>query len=86
MPVAGIDTTTNPGTQYLTLTYRQYALETGVTVNLQTSPDLINWTTVTPPDLSQQVGTDPNTGDPIMEMGAVMTGTTQFIRLNVTSP
>jgi len=87
LPASDINTTTKPGTQYLTLTYRQGPYLTGMTVNVQTSPDLQTWTTVNPPDLSQQVGTDSTTGDPIMEVGVKRTGATkQFIRLNVTSP
>ena len=86
LPSVGIDTTTNPGTKYFTLTYRQYASESGITVNVQTSPDLQTWTTVTP-DLSQQIGTDPNTGDSIMEVGVKASGeANQFIRLDVTQP
>jgi len=85
LPTVG--TTTNGGIGYLTLTYRQYALSTGITVNVQTSPDLKNWTTVNPPNLSQQIGTDPITGDPIIEVGVLANGTNkQFIRLNVTMP
>jgi hypothetical protein len=34
----------------------------------------------------QPVGTNPNTGDPIMEVGVITTGAKQFIRLDVTSP
>jgi len=83
LPTLGM--TTIGGTTYLTLTYQQDAALTGVTINVQTSPDLQTWTTVSPPDLSQQVGTD--SGDPIMEVGVKATGATkQFIRLNVTMP
>jgi hypothetical protein len=85
LPIVGM--TTVNGTTYLTLTYRQYAMETGITINVQTSADLQTWTTVNPPDLSQQVGTDGTTGDPIMEVGVAVNGTKkQFIRLNVTQP
>jgi hypothetical protein len=53
---------------------------------VQTSPDLQNWTTVTP-SITKQISTDPNTGDPIMEDEVNTNGQTQeFIRLNVTSP
>jgi kumamolisin len=85
LPVVG--TTTAGNTLYLTLTYRQYALATGLLVNLQTSPDLLTWTTVTP-DLSQQVSTDSVTSDPIMEMGVILPANTtrKFIRLNVSQP
>ncbi len=94
MPVAGMSTI--GASQYLTLTYRQYALETGITVNVQTSPDLQNWTTLTltntsPPTNTatytlQPVSTDPTTLDPIMQVEVPFSGTSEFIRLNVTSP
>jgi len=95
LPTLGMTTTGE--TQYLTLTYRQFALETGITINLQTSPDLQTWTTVavaTMPNLTIietgvaiiQTGNDPNTGDPIMQAQVPLTGTKQFIRLNVTQP
>ena len=81
-----MDTTTTPGTTYLTLTYRQFAGVTGITVQVQTSTDLQNWTTVTP-NISHQVGTDPATGDPIIEDEVNTNGVaSEFIRLNVTSP
>jgi len=85
--LAQVGTTMVSGTKYLTLTYRQYALETGITVNLQSTSDLQNWTTVKPPDFSQQVGVDSTTRDPIMEVGVKTNGSIeQFIRLNVTQP
>jgi hypothetical protein len=85
LPAVGISTIV--GTEYLTLTYRQNPLETGITINVQTSSDLKTWVTVKPPDLSQQVGIDPTTGDPIMEVGVKMNGSNkQFIRLNLTQP
>ena len=84
LPAVGVDTTTTPGTEYLTLTYRQSAAMIGVIVNVQTSNDLQTWKTVDPPDLFQQVGTDSTTGDPIMEVGVKLTGSAnQFIRLEV---
>jgi len=86
LPVLGHDTTTTPGTTYLTLTYRQYAYATGISRYLQTSSDLVNWTTLNPADILQQVGTDPTTGDPIVEIGVKATGSSQFIRMQVTSP
>jgi hypothetical protein len=87
LPVLGINTTTYPGTNYLTLTFRDSSATTGITTHLQTSPDLQTWTTETPA-LSQQTGTDPTTGDPIMEVGVIIPANTtqQFIRLNVTQP
>jgi len=86
MPIMGIDTTTTPGTQYLTLTYRQTPSATGFTVNLQASTDMINWQTVTP-DISQNMGTDPLTTYPIIRVGNAMTGAPQkYLRLNITMP
>jgi hypothetical protein len=85
MQTTDVDTTTTPGTTYLTLTYRQYAKLTGITVQVQVSTDMQNWTTVTP-NIIHQVGTDPTTGDPIIEDEVTSTATTEFIRLNVTQP
>jgi hypothetical protein len=88
LPTMGIDTTSTPGAQYLALTYRQYQSLEGVTVAVQTSTDLMTWTTVNPPDLRQQVGIDSNTGDRIIEVGILIPPGTQrqFIRLSVTQP
>jgi hypothetical protein len=83
LPTAG--TTTVSGTQYLTLTYRENALETGITVNVQTSPDLQTWTTLINPTITQ-TGTDMNTGDPIMQVSVPVTSPAEFLRLNATSP
>jgi beta-xylosidase len=85
LPTVGTDTTTLPGTSYLSLTYRMSALACGVTINLQGSPDLKTWTTLTP-DINQQIGKDGVTGDPIMELGVKLVGTCEFLRLNITSP
>lgn len=86
LPVMAIDTTTTPGTPYLTLTYRQYSLMTGTTINVQTSTDLLTWSTVTP-DLAVQTGTDANTGDPIMRVGVKTNDAPKlFMRFNVTQP
>ncbi len=83
LPAAGL--ASSNGTRYLTLTYRRYALLTGVTVTVQTSPDLVTWTTATNPTVLAS-GSDPATGDPIMEVGVPLTGSRGFIRLNVTQP
>ena len=86
LPTVGKDTTSTPGTTYLTLTFREWASATGVSVNLESSTDLQTWTPVTP-DIEQQIGADANTGDPIMEMGVNATGSARkFIRLNVPPP
>lgn len=85
LPVVAVET--NSGDTYLTLTYRKNATAGGLTVNVQASPDLAAWTTASPPDLSQQMGTDPLTGDPIVKVGVKTSGAPKFyIRLNVTSP
>lgn len=92
LPVAALPSliiapATTPST-YLALTYRQNAKKTGVTINVQTSPDLQSWQTVTP-DRIQSVGTDPTTGDPLIQVLVKATTPTpakEFIRLNVTSP
>jgi hypothetical protein len=84
LPTVG--TTSISGNSYLTLSYRQNPLVTGMIVNLQTSTDLQKWKTVTPSSI-QQVSTDPVTGDPIIQIQVqVKPGTSaEFIRLNVTS-
>jgi len=80
LPVVG----TSGGGQYLTLTYRQYAQMVGVTIYVQTSSDLQTWTTVSNPTITQ-TGTDSN-GDAIMQAEVPVSGTAQFIRLNITQP
>jgi hypothetical protein len=92
LPAVGMSTT--GGIHYLTLTYRQYAGISGISVNVQTSADLRTWTTLTltttiptPATYTlQQVSTDLNTGDPIMQVQVPSIGTREFIRLNVTQP
>jgi len=86
LPAMGIDTTSTPGDQYLSLTYRENLSLENVTVTVQTSFDLKTWTTVNPPNLLQQVGTDSHTGDPIFEIGVLIPPGTpkQFVRLSVT--
>lgn len=84
LPTVGL--ATSGGAQYLTLTYRQNLGITGVSVNVQISSDLKNWQTVVP-DFITEVGTDPITGDPIVEDAVNTYGSNrEFIRLNVTSP
>ncbi len=75
--------TTSNGTQYLSLAYRQYASLSGVTVSVQTSPDLVTWTTVDNPTVLAS-GTDPVTGDPTTQVGVPVSGSSEFIRLDVT--
>jgi cyclophilin family peptidyl-prolyl cis-trans isomerase len=72
------------GTQFQTLTYHQHNELTGVTVSVQTSPDLVTWTTLSNP-VFVQTGTD-SAGDPIEQVQVPFTGTQQFIRLKVTMP
>jgi hypothetical protein len=85
LPTLGMVTTSNPTTKYLTLTYQQYLSLAGYSVHLQTSTDLQHWSSVTP-DISQQIGSNSSTGDPIMEVGVIESGAKQFIRLEITSP
>lgn len=84
MPHPGMTTISN--VPYLTLTYRQNASASDLTVHVQKSTDLVTWTTVTP-DFSQNVGTDPITHDPILQVGVNASGGGRmFIRLNVAIP
>jgi uncharacterized repeat protein (TIGR03803 family) len=75
------------GSTSLTLTYRQYAGASSLSVTLQSSSDLATWSDVPPANLlSQQLSTLTN-GDAIMEKGMKVTGPgRQFLRLNVISP
>jgi len=80
-------TTTIGGVSYLTLTYRQAAFVSGISVKVQTSSDMQTWTTVDPPDVVEPLGTDSTTGDPILELGVRSNGQAkQFVRLQVTTP
>jgi cyclophilin family peptidyl-prolyl cis-trans isomerase len=83
LPVLG--TTTINSLPYLTLTYRQFALKTGITTHVQTSSDLQTWTTVTNPTIVQ-TGANATTGDPTMQVQIPASGANQFIRLNITQP
>lgn len=83
LPFAGLDSTTTPGTTYLTLTYRCAPFQTGLVINVQTSTDLKNWQTVTP-DFTNNLGTDPVTGDATIQVEVNTGGAPRkFIRLNV---
>lgn len=84
LPTQGVNTTADPGTIYLTLTYTQAASVTGVSTHVQTSPDLKNWTTVTP-DLSEE--TILANGNLSILDGIKLTDAgNQFMRLVVTQP
>ena len=54
------------GTPFFTLTYRQYAAASGGSVNLEASADLYEWQPVIP-DITLNLGSDPVTGDPIIQ-------------------
>lgn len=82
LPLFG--TTSNGGAPCLTLTYRQNPLATGLTLGVQTTLDLINWTAATNPTFSQ-IGTDSATGDPLIEVTVPSSRSREFIRLNITS-
>lgn len=82
LPAVG--TVTVSGTQYLTLTFRQNQNIPGLTLSTQTSTDMVAWQTVTP-NLTQTTGTDPSTGDPLIQIGVQTTGESKmFIRLQIT--
>jgi hypothetical protein len=91
LPTGGTDSTTHPGTEYLTVTYRQnQALDPSVVVNLESSTDLQNWTPVSSPVIKQ---TPAGNGDMIIETGLALPTTISttptfqhFIRLNVVGP
>ena len=83
LPTTG--TLTAGGTPYLTLTYRRFALATGITSTVQTSADLKTWITPTN-STTTQTGTDATTGDAIMQVQVPFTGNKEFIRLQVTAP
>lgn len=80
-----ITTTTISGAKYFILTYRQYAQKTGITVNAQTSSDLVTWTTVSNPTMTQ-LSLNSATGDPTLQVQVPASGTRAYIRLNVTMP
>jgi len=75
LPVVVITGTTE------TLTYYQYSLLTGVSVEVQTSPDLQTWTTVSNTNITR-LGTDGS--DAIMQAQVMITPPREFIRLIVT--
>ena len=81
LPVAGMTTTS--GTSYLTLTYRQNPSTPGLTLSVQTCTDMKSWTTVTPYS-SQPIGTDPTTGDSIIQIKIQNGGGKLFARLQLT--
>jgi N-acetylneuraminic acid mutarotase len=88
LPTVVLDSTTDPGITLLAVTYRQSALVQPLTPTLEESTDLQTWY----PQISaidQQIGVDPVTRDPIMEMGVVVpinNSRPMFIRLQVTGP
>lgn len=82
LPVGGMITV--GGTQFLTLTYRQNQNIPGLALSVQTSMDLQTWQTVIP-DSSQPIGTDPATGDPIIQIEVRTNGGQElFLRLQIT--
>ncbi len=86
LPVVSI--ITSGGKQYLTLTYRQQPFISGYIISLQESTNLSSgFSTVTPdynPTFSNNAGTDPTTGDPLIQVGVLLgTGQNQYLRLNI---
>lgn len=77
----------NGTTPYLTLTYRQNPIATGLTIHVQTSSDLANWTTVVPDISIYSAGADPTTHDAIVKVEVNAQGASRkYIRLNVVTP
>ena len=71
------------GTEYLTLTYRRNPNTPGLTLTVQSSPDLLAWNTVTP-DFTETVGTDLPTGFPYIRLSVrKIAGPRMFIRLQL---
>ena len=72
---------------YLTLTFRQNsrAVFTGVALQVSTSLDVGPWSNVTP-DVTQNLGNDPVTGDPIFKWKVIVQPgqTKKFLRLQIT--
>ena len=83
LPVAGISVAN--GTRYLTLTYRQFTLASGLSTRVQTSSNLVNWTTAADATVTQ-IGTDPVTADPVLQVRVVAGDPRRFLRLQVTEP
>jgi sugar lactone lactonase YvrE len=82
---------TNGNSTDLTLTYRQSASASGLLVDVQTSTDLVTWTTLNSGQYTtQQMGTVlgfSDIGDPIIQVEVNTSGATrEFIRLSVSSP
>jgi Putative Ig domain len=94
LPVVNYTVSNGQTTSYLVLIYRQFAGETGLTIQLQTSADLKTWAPLvqtgqpaTPPDFETTLSLDPETNDQIIEAGVRPNGLKrQFIRLNVILP
>lgn len=78
---------TSGGTQYLTLTYRQNPLTSGLTILSQTTTDLQSWSSVIP-DITQNLSPDPATGLPVVELEFAVSGTPikEFTRLKLSIP
>jgi hypothetical protein len=81
LPVTG--TTNSNGTEYLTLSFRESQSASSLSIVPQASANLKSWQNLAAP---VQIGSDPTTTDPIMQVKAAVTGTGQFIRLQVTEP
>ncbi len=87
LPELGLETVGE--VEYLTLTYRDNAQATNISVEVQTSSDLQPgaWETVTPNVTELLPNPDPATGDPIRRVKVDVTGKDRaFIRLKVILP
>lgn len=87
LPKLGLETAGE--VNYLTLTYRDNAEATNLTVEVQASSDLLQdpWESMTPDVIEYLPDPDPVTGDPIKRVKVDVTGLENaFIRLKVSIP
>jgi peptidyl-prolyl cis-trans isomerase A (cyclophilin A) len=78
------------GTNVATLTFREYAQKIDASFTVQTSSDLVAWSSVSHPTIVQMSTDSTNSGsgpaDPVVQVQVPASGTKQFLRLQVTQP
>ena len=87
LPTVSTDTTTKPGTTYLTLTYRTNPTVTNVNIAAQISPDMTNWGPPVPVNQLPLFQQTPIAGssDLTTKVGVNVTGqSAAFMRLQIT--
>jgi uncharacterized repeat protein (TIGR03803 family) len=80
-----VSTSGTGSAQVLTITYRENALAGDLAPVVQTCSDLRSWSAADNVTTTQ-IGSDPTTGDPILQAQVPVTSGRQFIRLNVAQP